>query len=992
MPTIKYLKDNEDDCDLDPRLFVSDLLLDEGKAQRDGADQRVTIKVILEQGRGVREGSVAVGSQLDNPQYHLQYQKTSRPPVPSFPGVSSSLGKRSFPTIEEQEEDNHTPRLNGTKRHRHVEIPQSQREESLASSIEHEGSPELVRNTQTFFNSHPDHAWERPLIAIKFESPGAWGDILPATVDELEELSRAPQVFTTTRREERSSDRLRSSSQMHQTNGVSSSQEAVSQSHAPVTPPGDAFVRRSTSIQHQSPDHTRPGQLTSLSTSGGRFKRARGSVYDLPESDIDDSQMSPRSRQAQLNRRISSDRLSLIATLRSPNASQEAGHQQNVRETLKVLDAESGFGMEAEHFARPAGSPTNDGDLQRTDDSTNDVYEDAPTDGPDVQTADPVRSDSLDADKENDPTFRQSAEGVCVTESGPPGELAPAKDGAHGKPASSPAVPTNTAQDAPPKKRRQRMSRKSTSANSSVVGDDEPPSKTTAKGRGRKSVKIADGAPFPHASKGSITSPGEQLSQDLQDSTQERDRTAVKTKPVKQGATKAKKATPVPRSQKAKADKLSAATADPAAEGTDSTASRTPKGGQPFKPLPAWGSADKNKSPTGPSNSLAVDKVDDTRKSPSTTGVGLTEEEIRIMKSREGMTEAEYEAAKKRRLEEAKRQRDEARRQAKRQPARESWSKPPRSSETPGPTVHTPAAPKSGSSGSEPSTASSSRKSDVGPTPKTPGKATTKTTPSAKSTVSKSAKAGDPPPDVQTTSKKSTPASSTKAAAAAGPQPKATAKTAAKTPAKTPAAARRAESVSEPAKPKVKGASQPEAAVAVSAPRPRVSSAAPTIATATNLSDLHAALRKTHEAANNKTTAATTPASRPSQKKSLLNASSSDESSSSDEDSSDSSGEDDATKTTKAGGADKSKSLSASTTTTTTSGSSSSSSDESPAKTKTPGKTPGKSKVGGSKANSKPPVRPDPSIRDASGASESDGSSDEDDEGGSEESEDDDDE
>ena len=150
MPTIKYLKDDEDDCDLDPQLYVSDLLVDEGKAARDGADQKATIKVILEQGRAIREGSIAIGSQLDNPRYQGQLQKSSRPPVPTFPGIASSLGKRSLPT-----EDDPVV-ANGTKRPRQIEIPETQREETLISSIERDGSPELVQNTQSTDDGH-DH-------------------------------------------------------------------------------------------------------------------------------------------------------------------------------------------------------------------------------------------------------------------------------------------------------------------------------------------------------------------------------------------------------------------------------------------------------------------------------------------------------------------------------------------------------------------------------------------------------------------------------------------------------------------------------------------------------------------------------------------------------------------------------------------------------------------------------------------------------------------
>ena len=127
---MKYLKDRED-YDLDPEQLVSDVLLDEGKAARDGHDQEVIFTVIQEQGHAVRQGSVVPDLSLPH------YQTRPRPPT-RFPDTASSLGKRSYSTVEPP--NPHT----ADKRSRLAEIPETQ--EDPVPTIEY--SPELVRDTQ----------------------------------------------------------------------------------------------------------------------------------------------------------------------------------------------------------------------------------------------------------------------------------------------------------------------------------------------------------------------------------------------------------------------------------------------------------------------------------------------------------------------------------------------------------------------------------------------------------------------------------------------------------------------------------------------------------------------------------------------------------------------------------------------------------------------------------------------------------------------------
>ena len=89
------LRDNEDDCDLDPESTVQELLINEGKAAVDGLDQHVTIKVIHQQ--------QAYSSRLSSTAPDLtpiHFRSSPRPAVPRFPQIESTLGKRPASTSD----------------------------------------------------------------------------------------------------------------------------------------------------------------------------------------------------------------------------------------------------------------------------------------------------------------------------------------------------------------------------------------------------------------------------------------------------------------------------------------------------------------------------------------------------------------------------------------------------------------------------------------------------------------------------------------------------------------------------------------------------------------------------------------------------------------------------------------------------------------------------------------------------------------------------
>jgi len=309
---IKYLKEAEDDSDLDPELSVADLLVDEGKAARDGADQKRTVKVIQEQGRAVRQGSVIPDLTP------LHYQPPTRPPVPKFPAVE----KRA---TEDQNSD-----ARPFKRRRLGQIDE-EGQEDIVSSIEGNGrrSPSHFELPDAHFlsaiNGNLDHLPVEP----KQESPElarTWVNAAPATRDELELLPEAPANFhqrgqrtdhpVPAARESHApeiretSAPLPETQQPHRTPSASRERESLADrfprqqsqvnNEAHNTPPaaghnvhtpGDQAVSMLNGMKSAS-----PALRQSASSSANKFRKSKKDIYDFEESDIDDTQMSPRSR------------------------------------------------------------------------------------------------------------------------------------------------------------------------------------------------------------------------------------------------------------------------------------------------------------------------------------------------------------------------------------------------------------------------------------------------------------------------------------------------------------------------------------------------------------------------------------------------------------------------------------------------------------------------------------------------------------------------
>ena len=319
---IKYLKD-ADDFDLDPEQIVSDVFVNEGKADRDGLDQEATIKVIQEQGQAVRQGSVVPDLTP------VQYQKRPLPPVPRFSEIPQTLGKRSHEFANGR---NISGYRYGSKRFRQEEIDETQDEDDLIPSVER--SPELIADTQT-------SQGQARGVNVKLESPEllrSYHDIVPANEDELELLPEAPPNFPNNRRNYvLGGEHLTPKMNGLVKNAAGRSSAAGRDSQLPITPPTDPAVAgaatRGSAVNGRGHDSRSPALGASSTIS--KFKSARRNLYEQPESDIEDSQMSPRAMDALPVPRL----VKKMSSVENPPSQQHISYDTfNARSALDPMD------------------------------------------------------------------------------------------------------------------------------------------------------------------------------------------------------------------------------------------------------------------------------------------------------------------------------------------------------------------------------------------------------------------------------------------------------------------------------------------------------------------------------------------------------------------------------------------------------------------------------------------------------------------------------
>lgn len=635
---------------------------------------------------------------LIDPQYQIQHQKTSRPPVPKFPNVGSSLGKRS--------QDRDDSGAGGTKRQRQFDIPQTLREESLVSSIERDhpsASVDVVEATQSLSQQEGDgNGWRHSVQNVKAESPEywrAWQNMPAASVDELEQLQEQPTGFISRRRASKQS----SKTQTHPgPNGLRpqsierTNHQRVEDSQAPITPPSEPSHRHASSTRRSLPKIATNSPRQQSSASASKFKKApRRDIYDYPESDIDDSQMSPRSKMATLRQQKSIDHLSHIENQRSPELGEDSSRRFSVSEAMNFLDNGTVFNDNGipENSLQTTTSVLNSKDYAVNGLTSGMVYDDADANNEnshvsnghqnDANVTSPSDAEEDDQEKENRPILPRTI-GIPQKSLG----------GRHTPPIVSLESATQGQSSTPASAKKRKRARKSRVDSMSVDGDNNTKSMDMGFGTAsfcdtNKSFRRESGNEMDTAS---LDSPGEQLSLSLQESARKSSSAQTLKKPPEaevqlpsspltktthrkghdrstshesqlstkkadknKGSGSTTSTKPAKRQRKSKQNDIKV---DPPAINVEQVEKTMVPSSPPPKTLPNWGStspAAEKKKPAlqDQKQSLTVDNRSESRKSPS-AATGLTEEEIKIMKSREGMTKEQYEAEKKKRQFEAK--------------------------------------------------------------------------------------------------------------------------------------------------------------------------------------------------------------------------------------------------------------------------------------------------------------------------------------------------
>lgn len=125
--SIKHLRDDANDCDLDPEDTLSDALIDEGKAQVDNSDQNVIISVIQEQTRKT-ENAPTIENSTPASSSIIARPSAAQISVPRFEDIESPLGKRKRVPSSEYDD-------RGEHQHGSVQRRKTQRSKNSRASI-----------------------------------------------------------------------------------------------------------------------------------------------------------------------------------------------------------------------------------------------------------------------------------------------------------------------------------------------------------------------------------------------------------------------------------------------------------------------------------------------------------------------------------------------------------------------------------------------------------------------------------------------------------------------------------------------------------------------------------------------------------------------------------------------------------------------------------------------------------------------------------------
>ena len=317
---IKYIKEAEDDADIDPDWTVSDAFVDYGKAEENKADQRATIKLIRKtiEGLPLRAGSVV--PELTLPQYQRPVSRRPPVPVPNFGPQTSTLGKRTSAAAFANQSAEPYDGVDISQPSRPA-LAQIAEEDLPVSSIERDEGPVVLEDDQSLIpngntvHDGPNGLNEEPKSeSEEQEVPSTYADEQPEEVDGLaghQDYSRPTSIHrdqpVATDDDYVDINRLVPDDYLPKTAlaapGASREYSSVSgsrrQSQVPITPtsltpaaPQSKFVNSDGRLARPNRPPFKDWQLFRKSTPQRQEKR-KANAFDIPESEIEDSQQDP---------------------------------------------------------------------------------------------------------------------------------------------------------------------------------------------------------------------------------------------------------------------------------------------------------------------------------------------------------------------------------------------------------------------------------------------------------------------------------------------------------------------------------------------------------------------------------------------------------------------------------------------------------------------------------------------------------------------------
>lgn len=156
--SIKHLRDDANDCDLDPEDTLSDALIDEGKAQVDNSDQNVIISVIQEQTRKT-ENAPTIENSTPASSSIIARPSAAQISVPRFEDIESPLGKRKRVPSSEYDD-------RGEHQHGSVQRRKTQRSKNSRASIASESKSQPTQLAS------PSHGSMSTVVFLRTREPG----------------------------------------------------------------------------------------------------------------------------------------------------------------------------------------------------------------------------------------------------------------------------------------------------------------------------------------------------------------------------------------------------------------------------------------------------------------------------------------------------------------------------------------------------------------------------------------------------------------------------------------------------------------------------------------------------------------------------------------------------------------------------------------------------------------------------------------------------